>query len=87
MSIIDTNYDESLSQKRLRNVESIEMLELMRNTRYFDISKCYGWTNDLQSAISKLLMAGDGAIASTIASNKDKVLANIDKTLELLGEI
>ena len=84
--VLPVYYDISVSQKGLRNEESIEMLEIIRDTRYFDIAKCYGWTSSLYGSIESLLTAGNGAVASTIASEKPAVLENIDKTLELLGE-
>ena len=84
--VLPVYYDISVSQKGLRNEESIEMLEIIRDTRYFDIAKCYGWTSSLYGSIESLLTAGNGAVASTIASGKSVVLENIDKTLELLGE-
>lgn len=85
--VLPVYYDVSLSQKGLRNEDSIEMLDIIRDTRYFDISQCYGWTNTLYSAIEGLIMVGNGAIASTIASNKEAVNVNIKKTLELLEDI
>lgn len=84
--VLPVYYDISVSQKGLRNDESIEMLEIIRDTRYFDIAKCYGWTSSLYSSIESLLTSGNGAVASTIASEKSAVLENIDKTLDLLGE-
>ncbi|MBQ8508827.1 MAG: extracellular solute-binding protein [Clostridia bacterium] len=79
-------YDVTVSQKGLRNDESIEMLNLIRDTRVFDIPYIYGWTSGLYGNIQSALGAGNSAVASTIAANKDTVLQRIQDTLDMLEE-
>ncbi len=82
--VLPEYYDNSLSQKQLRDEDSIEMLALMRDSRHFEIGQCYGWTNTLTTNIAKQIMAGGASIASTIASGKEAVITSIEETLELL---
>ncbi len=79
--VLPIYYDVNVSQKGLRNEESIEMLALIRDTRFFDIGKSYGWTSALYSDIEALLKVGDSSIASVIASDKPAILENIRKTM------
>ena len=76
-------FDVSVSQKQLRNEESIEMLELIKNTGSFEIGVAYGWTNPLYDKIRTTLGEGKPMdIASEIDKNKDKIIGNIQKTLD-----
>ena len=84
--VLPEYYNNSLSQKQLRDEDSIDMLAIMRDSRHFEIGQCYGWTNTLTTNIAKQIMAGGTSIASTIASNKETVIASIEETLELLGQ-
>ncbi|MBQ8508811.1 MAG: extracellular solute-binding protein [Clostridia bacterium] len=79
-------YGVTVSQKGLRNDESIEMLGIIRDSRIFDIPNCYGWTEGIYGNIQSQLGGGDGAVASTVASGKQAVLQRIQSTLDLLEE-
>jgi hypothetical protein len=77
-------FDVSVSQKKLRNEDSIEMLQIIKNSGSFEIGMAYGWTNDFYFAIH--LEVGSGSkfdIASQIEKHRDKINANIEKTMEL----
>jgi ABC-type glycerol-3-phosphate transport system substrate-binding protein len=84
--VLPVYYDVNVSQKGLRNEDSIEMLGIIRDSRFFDIGMAYGWTSDLYSAIESALNAGTTDLASIIASNKDKVTESIKKTMELMNK-
>lgn len=84
--VLPVYYDLNVSQKGLRNDESIEMLALIRDSRYFDISRVYGWCDSLYSTFETKLTKGDGNLASTVASNRKVIDKNIQKTLDLMGE-
>jgi len=84
--VLPVYYDITVSQKGLRNEESIEMLAIIRDSLCFDSSLAYGCMTKLPEAIPDLLMVGDSAVASTIASQKETVQASIDKMMgELMG--
>ncbi|MHC1693883.1 MAG: hypothetical protein AB9835_01110 [Eubacteriales bacterium] len=77
-------YNVTISQKGLRNEESIEMLELIRNTQYYDAGVIYGWTSALNNALISALDKGNGDIVSILDKNRDKVNTKIQETLEEL---
>ena len=78
-------FDSVVSQKRLRNEESIEMLNIIRNSGSFNVGSAYGWTNTFYDVIGDTL--GNGKTinaASEISKNIDKILVKIDETMELM---
>ena len=84
--VILVYYEQTVEQKVLRNNESIEMLEIMRQTRTVDPGVVFGWTNTLNETIRTKLFAGDANVASDIESAKTSIETNIDKFLEFLEE-
>ena len=80
-------YDVTMSQKGLRNEESIEMLKIIRNSRYFDSGIVYGWTKTLYDAILAGLVKGNAEVVSNIEKNKAKIEVAIDKTLTAIDAV
>jgi len=77
-------FDQSVSQKQLRNEDSIDMLQLIKNSGSFDVGSAYGWTNSFYSAIRDNIGKGKKFDAiSQIDKNTDKINAAIAKTMEL----
>ena len=74
-----------VSQKSLRNDDSIEMLDIIRNSLYYDASRTYGWTEELTKDIHNAVINGDNNVASIIAAKKSAVEENITKTLDSIG--
>lgn len=72
-------YDVTVSQKGLRNEESIEMLGIIRDTRFFNIGMAYGWVSTLYEQVRTDLNAGKSDMSSLIAKQKDKINADIEK--------
>lgn len=83
-SLIPEYYDVSLSQKGLRNEESIEMLQIIRESRGIEFSRILGVTNDIVSKLNGLQDSTDRSYASTIASNKNAVAENLEKLLDAM---
>jgi hypothetical protein len=77
-------FDVTMSQKRLRNEESIEMLEIIKNSVLYDVGIAYGWSSDLYVAMRDSLDKGKNTVASQIDKGRGKVSANIEKTMELI---
>jgi serine protease Do len=50
--------------KSLRNDESVEMMELIRNTRFYDFGMLYGWSNTLRVAYSGVVNAKSTSTSS-----------------------
>ena len=82
--VLPIYYNVTVSQKGLRNDDSIEMLDIIRDARYFEPSLAYGWTNSLFDSLRNSLVRGDGNVASMIASNKERAQEKINATLALL---
>ncbi|NLE13794.1 MAG: hypothetical protein GX628_08985 [Clostridiales bacterium] len=85
VNVMPVYYDVTVSQKGLRNENSIEMLDLVCNTRFFDAGVAYGWTTSLFNSLRAKLNGGSGDVASTIASAIPTIEANIAKTMALIG--
>ena len=78
-------FDVTMSQKRLRNEESIDMLHIIKDSLYFDLGIAYGWTSALVYAIRDTLDAGRPSnAASSIEKYRERVQADIDKTMEFI---
>jgi len=77
-------FDISVSQKQLRNDDSIDMLQIIRNSGSFEVGCAYGWVNPLYDAIAGNVGQGKKFdITSQIEKNIPKMQANIDKTMEI----
>ncbi len=82
--VLPLYYGVTVSQKGLRNEDSIEMLDIIRDARYFDPSLAYGWSTSFFYALRSQLVAGDGSVASLIATHKEAITKKIDDTMTLV---
>lgn len=79
-------FDVTMSQKRLRTEESIDMLYIIKDSLYFDVGIAYGWTSTLIYNIRDSLDAGKGSnSASAIEKNLPRVQAEIDKSMGFIN--
>ena len=77
-------FDVSVSQKRLRNEDSIDMLQIIKVSGSFEIGCAYGWTNTFYDSIRTEVGKGKKFdVVSQIDKNKNKIISNIEKTVEL----
>ncbi|MBQ2708590.1 MAG: extracellular solute-binding protein [Clostridia bacterium] len=83
--VVPTYFDVTVSQKGLRNEDSIEMMEIMRRTRATDIGYSYGWVTTTATAVGDLLKAGDAQVSSTIASSKTAIETSIKDFMKVMG--
>ena len=84
--ILPIYYSIRVSQKSLRNEDSIEMLGIIRDTLYYDASLTYGWTLDLYTKLIGKISTGDTNLASDIATAKSSVEEKIATTFELMND-
>lgn len=82
--ILPVYYSIRVSQKGLRNDDSIEMLGIIRDSLYYDASLTYGWTLEMFTNFQNKIITGDSDIASIIAASKSGVEEKIKKTIESL---
>lgn len=85
-NVLPVYYDVTVSQKGLRDEESIEMLDIVRNTRSPLFSDVYGITSTLNSAIQNEVINASGTAASTIAAAKTTVEENLQKVLDAFSK-
>ncbi len=83
-SVLPVYYDVTVSQKGLRNEESIEMLDIIRSARGTEFSAILGITTSFATSIDNKITAGSSDFASFIASNKDSIAANLQKVLDVM---
>lgn len=85
-SVLPIYYDSVVEHKGLRNEDSVEMLEILRENRSVDIAVVFAWNDTLRTNIRDALYKGDNQVASIMAAQKSVVQANIDKFVEYLNE-
>ena len=74
----------NMSQKELRNEESVEMLKIILDTSIFDIGRIYNWSNAINKDTYNDIVKGGGSIASIIEKHADKINAAIEQTISEL---
>ena len=79
-TIIPAYYEVSYMGKFFRDEESIDMINIIRNSRMYDIASAYGWANVTSSFEQAAVNAQ--AITSVIERNESRVNTAIEKTLE-----
>lgn len=77
-NIVPHFYNGRVCQKILRNEESIQMMDIIRDTRYMTIATVYGMFNDFQNKIADTINSKSTAFASMIASIKPSIETNLD---------
>ncbi|MCL2774151.1 MAG: extracellular solute-binding protein [Oscillospiraceae bacterium] len=78
-------FDVTMSQKRLRDDESIEMLQIIKDSVIYDLGMAYGWSTNLYLAIRTSLDTGKNDAATIIDKNKDKINTDMAKTMALMN--
>ena len=69
-STLPVYYDLTISQKGLRDENSLEMLKLIRDGRSTQATNLFGVTYDLTTKLCDIVMKNSGNAASTMASGK-----------------
>lgn len=84
--VLPNYYNIRVSQKSLRNDDSIEMLKIIHDSLVYDPGNTYGWTLELMDQIRTRIVSGKSDVASIIAKNKDKVAEKIAKTMDMIKD-
>jgi hypothetical protein len=85
--ILPSYFDVVVSQKGLRNEDSIRMLNIIRDTRGIDLGDVYGWSASLASSIADKVFLGDDAVVSDVAAQKTSIEASIEEMLQKFAEL
>ncbi len=83
-NVIPVYYNNVVEHKGLRNEDSVEMLEIMRQTRAVDIAIVFSWAAGLNTDITNKLFNGDNQVSSVVASQKPAVESAIAEFLAFL---
>ena len=81
--VLPVYYDSVVSQKGLRNDDSIEMLQIMRATRGVDMAVVYNWNADLASSLRNKFTKGDADVASLVEKYRPKIETSMEKLTAL----
>ena len=82
-NLLPTYYDR-VSYKGLRDQDSIDMLEIIRGSRYYNWGLAYGWLDSIEPTCHEMLLEGNGNIAALANSASKVVRKLIDKTMTAL---
>ena len=85
--VLPLYYEVRVEQKGLRNDDSIEMLEIIRNSCTYDIGILYGWVDTLEAAIRNQLVDGNPLVMSTIDSHRSAIEANIANMMDFIQQL
>lgn len=85
--VLPVYYDSNLSYKSLSDPEAIEMLNIIRDTRCFDISLLYGWTTDFYLEMQAVFIGETTSINASpvIATHRGKIVKTINNYLSTLS--
>ncbi|MBQ7322290.1 MAG: extracellular solute-binding protein [Clostridia bacterium] len=74
-------YYDRVSYKGLRDEDSIDMLEIIRTTRYYNWGLAYDWLGSIEPSVHDMLLAGNGNVSSLATAAKKVVEKLIEKTM------
>jgi len=83
--VLPVYYEVNVSQKGLRNDDSIEMLDIIRGYRVADIGACFGWSSSLQKTILNMIDNGSSDVVSTIESQRAKIESSIAESMSMFN--
>lgn len=86
-NVLPLYYDSTLSQKGLRDEDSIEMLNIINVGRMTEVGKIYGTTSALVNALSDMVKNNADTAASIMASNAATVESNLQKLVEAIDKL
>ena len=81
-TVLEPYFSEYVEQKGLRNEDSIEMLDIIKSSRSYDIGVVYGWITTLETALKTAIQNGNTDISSTVAANEASITESLNKMLE-----
>jgi len=84
-TVLPAYYDKALKSKFSRDESSSEMIDIIFDTRYFDIATYYGW-GELSSKVMNLGKNGKGGLASELESIREKTENALSATADALAQ-
>ena len=80
--VLPEYYDVVLKGRGAKDAESVEMLDLINQSKSFDASIAYGWSRQFSEVLSNTLLAGVTDVSSLIATYDTMITGNIKDTLD-----
>ncbi|MBQ2709274.1 MAG: hypothetical protein IJF67_13485 [Clostridia bacterium] len=84
--VMDTFYNGRVSQKSLRNEDSVEMLGIIRDSRVIDLGIAYGWSTNLRNTMLKGVTGKSTDVMSTLESHRSAIETSIKTVMEKLND-
>ncbi len=81
--IVPKYYEVVLQVKHVRDEETPEMLDIIRDTRTYYTAYAFGWGKELRDALANAVTSGKGGAASIVATYKDKTEAEMKNAMEV----
>ena len=81
-AVIDT----TVTDKLIRDDDSADMLNLLLDTRVYDIGLIYNWANLMDSLLYPVAQKRVNEFASNYAKNEEKIIAAMEKTINEMLE-
>lgn len=75
-------YHVVLEGRGAKDAQSLNMLEIINETRTFDSSLAYEWTEEFAEELSKTILAGVTDVSSVVKNYQEKIQTNIKSTLD-----
>ena len=88
--VLDKYYNDHVCIKGLKTQKNIDMLNIIKNSRGFDIFVCYGFSEDMVISVNEVIHAGGTNIASTITAKyngENGAAAQIEKLEDAISDI
>ncbi|MBQ7383455.1 MAG: hypothetical protein IJV72_01515 [Clostridia bacterium] len=80
--VLPVYYDTVLKGRGAKDAESVEMLDVINQTKSFDASIAYGWSREFSERVSETILQGVTDVSSLIASYDSTITTNIKDTLD-----
>ena len=84
--LVIPKYSERVTYRGLKDSDSVEMCNLIHDTRYFVWGLTYGWLSSIEPNINTQLDAGNSKISGLVKSSAKAVPMLINDTLEALKD-
>ena len=85
-SVLPVYYETTVEQKGLRNEESLEMLQYIKDGKTVDPGILFAFCSDLSTSMQTILWTDKAVTKSTITSAESKITASIEKFLSFYAD-
>ncbi len=80
--LLPVYYDNTLCLRAVRDLDAVDMLDIIRDTREYETSLLYGWTEDFYYEYQTALEEPTKSVTHTLASHKSSIKSAINEFKE-----